>query len=642
MGDIDVLMDAAAEILAARGPLTDGELFTELRGRGVELGPAPEDTWGDAWDEQPDSQVVLLADGRWAWLPTILAGRTFTRRVTATEVAHDLLFLTPDLTAAALLIATEEAHLLDGTPIELLIVPFEADRLAERGVPIEEITDYELVLLPDGHWSGKGVRSGDLLALTVTAEGLALEVSDAPVDAKAVTAVAQALTAVLDRREPEQLDTAIWTVCAEDPELFRAPLLPLDELFAANGLTRTVDFFAREDFDIAAWRGQSRIKTVMDHFELDAEEALAVVEANSLYEQVADRSDVTEPTDESKQLLMLLDEPIVTLAVLEHTTRYDAAKAAPLEQLAEKLEPLMPRPTRPALRWLRAKAQELLGDVATAEKTLLAAESLDPEWPLPLFDLARYAFDRGDIPRGLSLLERMGAPEDDQMLQGFQRYHAAPRTDIERNDECWCGSGRKYKKCHLTGGDLSQEDRALWLYEKACRYLMDPPREHLHADLADTRAEFAQTDDEFFAAVTDPLVMDALLFEGGGFAEFLSVRGVLLPDDERLLAQQWVLTSRSVYEVTEVSPGEQLTLRDLRNGEVKQPRERAASPTLTPGDLILARIADAGDGPAVFGGVELVAPDQRDELIALLDSGPTPAELVEFSTRRLAPAVPEV
>ncbi|MFF1822963.1 hypothetical protein ACFVWG_37035 [Kribbella sp. NPDC058245] len=51
---------------------------------------------------------------------------------------------------------------------------------------------------------------------------------------------------------------------------------------------------------------------------------------------------------------------------------------------------------------------------------------------------------------------------------------------------------------------------------------------------------------------------------------------------------------------------------------------------------------DAGDGPAVFGGVEIVAPDQRDELIALLDSGPTPDALVEFSTRRLAPAVPKV
>ncbi len=642
MGDIDVLLEFAAEILAARGPLTDDQLFAELDSRGVDLGPQPVDGWAEALDEVPDSQIVLLGDDRWGWLPSLLAGRVFVRRVTDVEAAHDLLFLTPDLTAAALLFATEDARLLDGTPIELIIVPFEADKLAERGVPLEEVTDYEVVLLPDGYWSGRNVGSGDLIALRITGDGLALEIPEAPVDAKAV---AQALTAVLDRREPEQLDTAIWTVCAEDPELFREPLLPLDELLAANGLARLVDWLAREEFDFAAWRTGNRLKVVMDRFELDDEEALAVLAATGLYEQIAHRHDATvldEVTGETKELLALLDEPIVVMALLEHTTGHEAGRAAPLALLAETLEPLMARSTRPALRWLRAKSQELLGDVATAERTLLEAESLDPDWPLTLFDLARYAFDRGDTTRGLSLLGRMGAPDDDPMLQAFERYHAAPRTDMGRNDVCWCGSGKKYKKCHLTGGGLPLEERALWLYEKACRYLMDPPREGLHSHLADVRAEYAETDDEFFAAVTDPLVMDTLMFEGGMFAEFLSTRGVLLPDDERVLAEQWVRTSRSVYEVTAVSPGEELALRDLRSGEVQQPRERAASTYLTTGDLVLVRIADAADGPAVFGGVELVALDQRDELIALLDSGPTPAELVEFSTQRLAPAVPEV
>jgi hypothetical protein len=38
--------------------------------------------------------------------------------------------------------------------------------------------------------------------------------------------------------------------------------------------------------------------------------------------------------------------------------------------------------------------------------------------------------------------------------------------------------------------------------------------------------------------MADPLVTDVVLFEGGAFAEFLQVRGSLLPDDERLLAEQ--------------------------------------------------------------------------------------------------------
>ena len=47
----------------------------------------------------------------------------------------------------------------------------------------------------------------------------------------------------------------------------------------------------------------------------------------------------------------------------------------------------------------------------------------------------------------------------------------------------------------------------------------------------------------------DSWCCDAVLFEGGAFADFLAVRGSLLPDDERLLAEQWLLAQRSVHEV---------------------------------------------------------------------------------------------
>lgn len=31
----------------------------------------------------------------------------------------------------------------------------------------------------------------------------------------------------------------------------------------------------------------------------------------------------------------------------------------------------------------------------------------------------------------------------------FSPKPAAPRPEVGRNDLCWCGSGKKYKKCHL-------------------------------------------------------------------------------------------------------------------------------------------------------------------------------------------------
>ena len=89
-------------------------------------------------------------------------------------------------------------------------------------------------------------------------------------------------------------------------------------------------------------------------------------------------------------------------AVLAETSSEHDHAAIGLGVFAESVEPLAPRAARPALRWLRAKAYERLGDLEQAEATYHAAESLDPSWPLTLMSLARYASDRGDAERGLS------------------------------------------------------------------------------------------------------------------------------------------------------------------------------------------------------------------------------------------------
>ena len=138
--------------------------------------------------------------------------------------------------------------------------------------------------------------------------------------------------------------------------------------------------------------------------------------------------------------------------------------------------------------------------------------------------------------------------------------------------------------------------------------------------------------------MADPLVIDAVLFEGGAFAEFLQVRGSLLPDDERLLAEQWLLVDRSVFEVERVNPGENVTVRDVRNGDVHEVRERTASRQLKPGQLICARVVPAGDSMQFFGGVEPIALQERDRVIDLLDAEPDPVELVAELSRRFAPA----
>lgn len=130
---------------------------------------------------------------------------------------------------------------------------------------------------------------------------------------------------------------------------------------------------------------------------------------------------------------------------------------------------------------------------------------------------------------------------------------------------------------------------------------------------------------------------DAVLFEGGAFEEFLQARGSLLPDDERLLAQQWLLLERSVFEVEQVRPGQGVTVRDVRTGDTHEVVERTASRQLQRGQLICTRAVPAGDSMVFFGGIEPVALHERDPLIELLDDEPDPVTLVAQLTLRFAP-----
>jgi preprotein translocase subunit SecA len=40
------------------------------------------------------------------------------------------------------------------------------------------------------------------------------------------------------------------------------------------------------------------------------------------------------------------------------------------------------------------------------------------------------------------------ADADGEPLPAVEQRRVAPDEQIGRNDPCWCGSGKKYKKCH--------------------------------------------------------------------------------------------------------------------------------------------------------------------------------------------------
>ena len=652
--------------------MTEDDLLGVLDAKGMDLGPDADVTLAELLDE--DTELVMpLTDGRWAWIPVLLDGRIFTHRLSEAEIAHDMIGWGPGLAPVAMLTEIDAyQRLTDGSPITDVSPFLDEEVLTARGVPATAVDSEGALLLPPGHFAALGVGAGDLVGLRVTATGFELAMVAEPAPCN----IGTALSALLEERpdRPEMLDAAVWTVCADDDSVFREPTEPLGDLLAASGLACDGDWIACRGFDFAAWRVAGRIETIKARYQLDEDEALAVLATVRLYEQTLDlvetvqaaqdsgdeqkvteivaqlapRPDPTPPSAEQepesdrttvRAVLEFLAEPVVAATALAEISSEDDHSAVALGVFAESAEPLAPRAARPALRWLRAKAYEALGDFEQAEATLRGAESLDPSWPLTLLSLARYASDRGDAERGLALLRRAGAPADDELVELLERFRPAPRPDLGRNQRCWCGSGRKYKVCHLNREQLSLEERAAWLYQKAVADLLEGPFASLLVEAAAARAQYWDFPEALEHAIEGGLVCDAVLFEGGAFADFLSARGFLLPDDERLLAGQWLLVERSLHEVLDVSRGRGFTLRDVRTGDVHQVREQAGSTQVKVGEFFCARVVPAGDTMQIFGGMEPVSLGERDDLVALLDDGPDPVKLVAALSRRFAPPV---
>jgi len=59
-----------------------------------------------------------------------------------------------------------------------------------------------------------------------------------------------------------------------------------------------------------------------------------------------------------------------------------------------------------------------------------------------------------------------------------------PSATAGRNDPCPCGSGKKYKKCHIGAERHALSDRAVWLYSKATRFARENRFRVLAAELA--------------------------------------------------------------------------------------------------------------------------------------------------------------
>ncbi len=278
------------------------------------------------------------------------------------------------------------------------------------------------------------------------------------------------------------------------------------------------------------------------------------------------------------------------------------------------------RAARASAAWLMAQALHTQQQVEEVEGFLDLAIEANGAYRPALELAAHYASDRGDAPLAISLAKRAGVPESDEWLQMLSSMVPRARPDLGRNDPCYCGSGRKYKQCHLRQTTLGLDERAYWLWRKAVDHLQDSAWQHLLVGVANELLAVEQTTyDSMTYAMTDPVVADIVAFEAGGWDDFLACRGPLLPADELELAQLWATIPRSLFEVTAIDPGRSVTVRNERSGDLLEVRELTYSTTALVGDVVYARVAPAGDTEQFFGGLVPVTAAMHDPLLAALD-----------------------
>jgi hypothetical protein len=593
---------------------------------------------------QRDASFTEVSAG-FVFVPALVEGTVWAVRVDANDGAEGFVRMHPDLSPLGWWLIDDDVELVDGDGQRLGVLETDGWMLDGR--------DTDVVLGPDG-WLD-GLVDGWAWVEVV---GSALRWS--PLDAPPAATAAQiaAMKAGFERAVrdneidrsfdavpmPEGLQFAsgegpIHEALVVDRSAFRSdPIPPLLELYAAAGLVECNGLIALEGFDWDAlheWQTRNRFGI---SYGLDP--AQANVLAGFL--AAVDTSSAGDPGTAS--VMAALDDGEVAAAAWEELGR----QREPVEALAELVSAHSSTERSIGQTWLQARVLDRAGESAAAVGLLEATVDSSCRHGPALVDLAGFHADRGDAAGALRLLAQAGVePEpddesdyddrdDEELLwdevEGFATHR--PRPTARRNDPCPCGSGRKYKACHLGRETHSLDDRAGWLYNKASRFLRDR-RPLATEQLAELVVDEINQRDWFDVLADGPFLRDIVLHEDGVFAEFLAARDGLLPDDEALLAAQWALVDRGVFEVLETT-GTELELRNIATGDGVRVVNTHPADGIRPGSLLLGRPLPVGETYRAFSGFMPVPNGHQDAMLAAIDSGDS-EQIVDALAAILAP-----
>jgi hypothetical protein len=573
-----------------------------------------------------DEVLVYLTDDRVVEPATFCSGAILTHRLSDAEVVGDYIEIGADVCFA-------EPEAREGPGGEEIVEAWRdgPGLVWEMAKGLEGLPAGTMV-------AAKSTNGGKLVQVGV------LEVAP-PVDDAVVSAVLGVYELMTAETElPVSTQELVLEILANDRRFFDQPRAPLSEVVEACGLERRGNKVADGP---QVWRNARHIRqlsrVLRRHRHERAERVLKVLQlANSgEWDDVGKLREAMATMKEYSGVAEGVAEELVGGAP-DDDDGFMEDDAEPVEPFATRLLEVARTPSEKAVaHWLLARAAESGGNLLAAEARLHLAVETGAGWPPAVDRLAWYLSDKGEAAEAAQLWRSIGANRAERELMAAEEFAQRPGNKLGRNEPCWCGSGRKYKLCHL-GEPMTAPlpDRVGWLATKAISYL----KRHTSRAAPDilvvgqARVDGDTSEDWTTRAFADPLTLDLVLTEGGWFERFLAERGSILPADEAILATTWAMVDRTIYEVVTARPGHSVTVNDLRSAEEIEVRERSFSHQAVPGQMVCARAVPDGEGHQFVGAVFEVRAGTEAGLLDILDEG-DPEAIAAWVARSERPPV---
>jgi len=648
---------------------TSEELAEPIAAAGLTRAKSPTRAVSRALGEDP--RFRRLSDRRWAVPRELLDGAVLTHRPTPQEVDNAALSVVPDL--APLVVAGLYGIMtVDGT---LLTPVWDSEAQALTG------TDTDTAVRGHPGWLA-GADGEPLLHIRLKGGALAVTWGPEPAATARMSGrrVVETIRRALDRQPRTEsifglpptvpLSEALLLMVIDDPELLREPLVPLGRLFEEAGLETHqgwvgypgTDWELLDDFMDFDPEWDPEDAEGLPSFGREArpdDDALpgmgADEEQTALTAQLAETFGLGEGGAVELQAVLGalelsrhehgLKDPallgslaaIVANPAIAHVLTLLAGSDADLEPFAAKIEKAASGSDAAGPRYVLAASAEARNDVIEAERQLRATLDADPGFFPAALELARFETDRARYGEALQLLISVGIEPDDPERAWLEDLNQSALPKVGRNEPCPCGSGRKYKTCHLgREGDLGSVDPAKALLHKLWLWLDRPRgRRLVHGLVVEIVPDSArpEQDDKERERLDGPILDDIVLYDRGELERFIRVRSELLPERERDLGQSWLTTRRSLYEVRSVRPGRGLTVRDLlEDGADVALEDRALSSQVESLDLLCGRLVPDGSGGHTPSAGLLIPRSQRTRVGGIVQTG-DPMALLRWLAR---------